>query len=58
MIRKEAWYFYRTIPRVRLCWELEEPNGPKTPRGGVVAACLAEIAVVQGLLEIKDTHRP
>jgi len=27
--RKEAWPFYRTISDVRLCWELEEPNGPK-----------------------------
>jgi len=25
----EAWPFYRTIPGVRLCWELEEPKGPK-----------------------------
>ena len=29
MIRKEAWPFYRTISGVRLCWELEEPKGPK-----------------------------
>ena len=28
-IRKEAWPFYRTISGVRLCWELEEPQGPK-----------------------------
>jgi hypothetical protein len=28
---KEAWPFYRTIPGVRLCWELEEPKGPKGP---------------------------
>ena len=28
-IRKEAWSFYRTISGVRLCWELEEPKGPK-----------------------------
>ena len=27
MIRKEAWPFYKT--GVRLCWELEEPKGPK-----------------------------
>ena len=31
MIRKEAWSFYRTISGVRLCWELEEPEGPKGP---------------------------
>ena len=29
VIRKEAWPFYRTISGVRLCWELEEPEGPK-----------------------------
>ena len=28
VIRKEAWHFYRTISGVRLCWELEEPEGP------------------------------
>ena len=27
--RKEAWPFCRTISGVRLCWELEEPKGPK-----------------------------
>ena len=31
VIRKEAWSFYRTISGVRLCWELEEPGGPKGP---------------------------
>ena len=29
MIRKEAWPFYRTSSGVCLCWELEEPKGPK-----------------------------
>ena len=29
VIREEAWPFYRTISGVRLCWELEEPKGPK-----------------------------
>ena len=29
VIRKEAWPFYRTSSGVRLCWELEEPKGPK-----------------------------
>ena len=29
MIRKEAWIFYRSISGVRLCWELEEPQGPE-----------------------------
>ena len=31
VIRKEAWPFYRTISGVRLCWELEEPEGSKGP---------------------------
>jgi len=29
VIRKEARPFYRTSSGVRLCWELEEPKGPK-----------------------------
>ena len=29
VIRKEAWPLYRTSSGVRLCWELEEPKGPK-----------------------------
>jgi len=33
VIRKEAWPFYRTISAVRLCWELEEPKGPKGAHG-------------------------
>jgi len=32
VIRKEARPFYRTISGVRLCWELEEPKGPKGPK--------------------------
>ena len=35
VIRKEAWLFYRTIFGVRLCWELEEPKGPKGQEGRV-----------------------
>ena len=29
VIRKEARFFYRTSSGVCLCWELEEPKGPK-----------------------------
>ena len=29
VIRKEAWLSYRISSGVRLCWELEEPQGPK-----------------------------
>ena len=29
VIREEAWPSYRTRSGVRLCWELEEPKGPK-----------------------------
>jgi hypothetical protein len=32
VIRTEAWPFYRTISGVLLCWELEEPKGPKGSR--------------------------
>ena len=28
VIRKEAWPVYRTSSGVRLCWELEQPEGP------------------------------
>ena len=35
-VRKEAWPGYRTISGVRLCWELEEPKGPKECRGQVI----------------------
>ena len=31
-IRKVAWLFCRTSSGVRLCWELEEPKGPKKSR--------------------------
>jgi len=31
VIRKEAGPSYITISGVRLCWELEEPKGPKGP---------------------------
>jgi WD40 repeat protein len=29
VIREEAWPLYITTSGVRLCWELEEPKGPK-----------------------------
>ena len=29
VIRTEAWLVYRTSSGVRLCWELEERQGPK-----------------------------
>ena len=31
VIRKDACPFYRTSSGVRLCWEIEEPKGPKGP---------------------------
>ena len=58
VIRKEAWSFYMTIFGVRLCWELEEPKGPKKQtrvefrtngcswRGNLSAETLDECAVV------------
>jgi len=29
VIRKEAWPLHGTISVVHLCWNLEEPEGPK-----------------------------
>ena len=34
VIREEAWLFCRTSSGVRLCWELEGPEGPE--RHGVL----------------------
>jgi len=31
VIRREAWLFCGTSSGVRICWELEEPGGPKGP---------------------------
>ena len=33
-VRKEAWFFYRSISGVR-CWELEESKGPKGSGGNI-----------------------
>ena len=40
--RKEAWPFYRTISGVRLCWELEEPKGPKKGAPGPGPRCVLQ----------------
>ena len=50
VIRKEAWPFCRKKSGVRLCWELEEPEGPleepegpfeepEGPKGDTLADC-------------------
>ena len=41
VIRKEAWSFIRTSFGVRLCWELEEPEGSTewAGRGGSLKSC-------------------
>ena len=41
VVRKEAWLFCRGTSGVRLCWELEEPEGPKgvTLKSVVTPAC-------------------
>ena len=54
VIRKEAWPFYRTIFGVRLCWELEEPQGPKGEDSHMDGACLR--SRVQGFLDYKVYH--
>ena len=41
VIRKEAWPFYRTSSGVHLCWQLEEPKGPKR-KGGLGRAVWRE----------------
>ena len=61
VIRKEAWSFYRTSSGVRLCWELEEPKGPKgssslDPLGW--AGALALVLILQGYLAHKKTPTP
>ena len=43
VIRKEARSFYRIISGVRLCWELEEPKGPKRSGLRVGLACSAAL---------------
>ena len=64
VIRKEAWPFYRTSSGARLCWELEEPKGPKggdqvKERGWDEEAAWCRGSVpIPGVLECKDTHRP
>ena len=61
VIRKEAWLFYRKSSGVRLWWVLEEPRGPKGHDGREQLRKLERLFqryTLQGLLEIKDTHRP
>ena len=50
VIRKEAWPVYRTSSGVRLCWELEEPKGPK----GLTA--LASMLVRLGIRNFEDVR--
>ena len=59
LIRKEAWLFCRTSSGVRLCWELEEPEGPKEKLRMVrMRMPPARPLEVKGLLAIEDTQRP
>ena len=55
VIRKEAWLFCRTSSGVRLCWELEEPKGPK---GNAIQQAMSLTASLTGrsplLEEIKS----
>ena len=45
MLLKEAWSFYRTIFVVRLCWELEEPEGPARDRPKGLGSLLRKVEV-------------
>ena len=64
MIRKEAWSFYRTSSVVRLCWELEEPEGPKVNLACLPKRLNAEAhrcetsGQLQGYLAHKKQHPP
>jgi len=51
VIRKEAWFFYRPISSVRLCWELEGPEGPKRKPLNV-CGLTSEVSVVRGFLSL------
>ena len=59
VIRKEAWSFYRIISGVRLCWELEEPKGPKERCRGC-AGCPVRLCSVfsDGVSERVWEHNP
>jgi len=59
VIRKEAWPFYRTISGVRLCWELEEPKGPKGPHQHTPSTCQETVESLSAkyLTESKDIGR-
>ena len=54
VIRKEAWSFYRTSSGVRLCWELEEPKGPK----GMVLRPVREVALYRSTSLIRNRPSP
>ena len=59
VIRKEAWPFYRTISGVRLCWELEEPKGPKGPSAPISAGfVLGQVNLVPRGTSLKRSRPP
>ena len=50
MIRKEAWPFRAKKSGVRLCWDLEEPSGPKEP-----VPVSAYVGSSKNLKDLKDS---
>ena len=59
VIRKEAWPFYRTSSGVRLCWELEEPKGPKVRTGyHGPSADLGSVCVTEHGSDVAYLHPP
>ena len=59
MIRKEAWSSYRTVPCVRLCWDVEEPNGSKWLAWGLAArwgGVRMSPVCLEGVQLVKDLH--
>ena len=48
VIQKEAWLCCRTCSGVRLCWELEEPQGPRYPIENHHLAASREPSALEG----------
>ena len=55
MNRKEAWSFDRIISGVRLCWELEKPEGHKGPTKAPVT-CLSPFTLLTSVHWGKPLH--
>ena len=57
VIQKEAWSFYRTIPGVRLCWELVKDLKDRSStrvglRVGTTASFIQSVSNTAGLIDL------